>query len=172
LDQPGAASGADSGYAGGQAADQAGQQAAQGILGGAGRIINALTTLVHGISQGGAALIQAIFSVAAQLIPKAAPILGPLGGLVGALFSLFSKPKVQKVEVENEPLRTFVENMAYTYAMHPASALAGGRARAIGPQFQPAQTVEIELKGEAGDLFAAKVATHLHRLTTAEAGGA
>jgi hypothetical protein len=135
-----------------------------------GRITGILNTAAQGIQQGGSALVQSILSIAGQLAPSFAPWAGLLGGVVNFVSSLFGGgKKTQPVEVVNEPVVHFAQSTTYGFAANPASAALGGRLLLAGAGATPAQ-VEIELKGDASELFAAKVADRILTLSDAQGG--
>lgn len=86
-----------------------------------------------------------------------------MGGLAGAglgiLFGkMFHKKKVVDVRVV-EPVRVFPDTTSMGLSANPASALFSGRGLMTGS----GTTVQIELKGEAGELLTAKVVSVMNR---------
>jgi hypothetical protein len=138
----------------------------------ANRIIGALTSLANGIRQGGDALVQSLFQAAAQLVPQAAPVLGLVSAVVG-LFSGKSKVKTETTIADQK--RLIQVEFAREHTLMPSSSLASRAFRDerlyIGLQPQR-QTVDVNviMQGEAGELFAAKVARQLHQQNFSEFG--
>lgn len=114
-------------------------------------MLDAITTLISGIRQGGDALRQAIISVASQLVPGIAPF----AGLVNELASWIGGSKAPKVEISNlDPIAVAPVNVDYSLAANINTALLAGRGRAI----MPGVTVELSFKDGVGDVVEAKVA--------------
>lgn len=81
------------------------------------------------------------------------PVFGAIGNLIGG-----GRRRGIVVEKVIEPITVRPENLSFGVAAHPASAIFGGRWSATGAGFD----VNVVMKGDAGQLFEAKVASALH----------
>ena len=111
------------------------------------------------IRGGAEAVKKSLISLAQQLIQQfmPGPIGGAIGNLLGALAEKFGqKGETLKTEVIN-PVATYPANLSMMLGANPAGAIYGNRAMSTGAAF----TIQVEMKGEAGEMFTAKVVENL-----------
>ena len=111
------------------------------------------------IRGGAEAVKKSLISLAQQLIQQfmPGPIGGAIGNLLGALAEKFGqKGETLKTEVIN-PIAVYPLNLSMMLGNNPAGAVLGNRGINTGAGFM----VQVEMKGEAGEMFTAKVVENL-----------
>lgn len=132
-----------------------GQQITAGLTRVAG-IINGITNLYVGLQGDLTQKIAAIGGFLDTLAPGAGGIFSAIGGLVGAIFGGSKKPiTVDKIL---DPVKMLPAQASIFSAARPDSFLYRGEGAILGA----AGKVVVELRGDAGRIFTAKVVGQTH----------